>query len=443
MDLQRMKESIFEAIELNRNEIINIGRTVLMNPEMGYREFKTASLVKGIISGLTRDFTDSLAVTGVKAVLRGRSSRFKIAVLGELDAVLCPSHPYADKTTGAAHACGHNAQIASMLGTAIGLAKSGIMESLDGDVVFMAVPAEEFVELEYRQRLKDEGRISFLGGKQELIRIGAFDDIDMAMMVHCHSDTPGRKVFIYGTSTGFIGKSICFKGREAHAGGAPHEGLNALNAAMAALMCIHAQRETFRDEDQIRVHPIITKGGDLVNIVPADVRMETYVRGKTLQAVIEANKKVNRAIMGGAYAIGAEAEITEIPGYLPLNQDHTLSTLFENNIKPLVGKENITEGVDLPGSTDAGDLSSLIPVIHPTMGGFKGPVHSRHFEIADEDAAYILPAKAMAATIVDLLENGAGKAERIKREFSPQFTKDSYLKMWKQIINTGGNTHVE
>lgn len=179
------------------------------------------------------------------------------------------------------------------------------------------------------------------------------------MMVHSQANTPDKKVFLEGKSSGFIGKTVVYKGKEAHAGGAPHEGINALNAALISLMSINALRETFKDEDHIRVHPIITKGGDLVNIVPADVRMETYVRGKTVDAVIAANKKVNRALEAGAYVIGAQVEIKEFPGYLPLNQEPFMSKLFEDNIIPFVGKENIVQGVDMIGSTDIGDLSAI------------------------------------------------------------------------------------
>jgi len=434
MNKQELKKIVCDTIDKHRNEIIEIGKKVLMNPELGFKEIKTAETVKGVFSKLGLEYKDKLALTGVKAYMRGKNSKAKVAVMGEMDAVLCPMHPNADSNTGAAHSCGHNTQIAAMLGAAIGFVNSGAKEHLDGDVIFMAVPAEEFVELEYRERLKKDGKISFLGGKQELIHIGAFDDVDMAMMVHCQPNTPERKAWLMGGSTGFIGKTIRFKGKEAHAGGTPYLGINALNAAMAALMCIHAQRETFRDEDHIRVHPIITKGGDLVNIVPADVRMETFVRGRSMDAVVDANKKVNRAIKGAAYAIGAEATITEFPGYLPMVQDNELSDLFKSNTGQLIGEENIIEGIDMVGSTDIGDLCSIMPVIQPNIGGVTGDAHSQDYRIADEEAVYIIPAKAMAMTVVDLLWNGAEKASEIKKNFKPQFTKDSYLKFMDDIV---------
>lgn len=434
MDKERLKELVSKTIDEKREEIIGIGEQIFKNPELGFKENKTSALVKEVFKSLNLPYEENLAITGVKACAEGRSHDMKVAIMGELDAVVSPMHPCADPNTGAAHACGHNAQVAAMLGAAMGLKVSGALSELDGDVVFMAVPAEEFVELEYRERLRDDGEITFFGGKQEFIRIGAFDDIDMAMMVHSHAAEGGRKAFIAPASTGFIGKTVRYKGKEAHAGAVPHEGINALNAAMLGLMAIHVQRETFRDEDKIKVHPIITKGGDLVNIVPADVRMETYVRGKTIDAVVNANDKVNRALKAGAYAVGAEVEINEIPGYMPMEQNLEMNRLFAENIQKFIGKENVIEGVDLTGSTDAGDVSLIMPMLHPTIGGFLGNAHSKDFRISDPEMVYIIPAKAMAFTVVDLLFDNAKEAKQIKSNFKPAFTKDSYLEFWNKLL---------
>ena len=434
MDKEQLKEQVSKAIDEHRDEIIQIGEQIFNNPELGFKEHKTAALVKEVFKKLGLPYEENLAITGVKALAEGKKHDVKVAIMGELDAVVSPMHPCADPVTGAAHACGHNAQVASMLGAAMGLVYGNVLDKLAGDVAFMAVPAEEYVELEFRERLRDEGKIKFFGGKQEFIRIGAFDDIDMAMMVHSTGGVEDKKAFVYGGAIGFIGKTVRYKGKEAHAGAEPDKGINALNAAMLGLMAIHVQRETFRDEDQIRVHPIITKGGDLVNIVPADVRMETYVRGRNIDAVVSANEKVNRALKAGAYAVGAEVEINEIPGYLPLQQEATMGYLFAENIQGLIGKENIVEGVDLTGSTDAGDVSHIIPTLHPTVGGFAGNAHSKDFKIVDPDMAYVIPAKAMALTVVDLLFDDAKLAKDIKAKFKPKFTKESYLRFWDELI---------
>ncbi len=439
MTLEGMKQAVCAAIDENRDEIIEIGRKVYQSPELGFKEWKTAALVEKAFARLGLEYQKGLAITGVKSRLKGAQSGPCVAVLGELDAVVCPGHIFADPITGAAHACGHNAQIASMLGAAMGLTLSGVGAKLDGDTVFFAVPAEEFVEIEYRESLREKGLLSFLGGKQELIACGHFDDVDMAMMVHAQGNAPEATAYFSSSSSAFLGKSVVFSGKEAHAGGAPYLGINALNAASAALMLIHAQRETFRDDDGIRVHPIITKGGDLVNIVPADVRMETYVRGNTMEAVIDANRKVNRAIRGAAYAIGAKADIREAPGYLPLSQSAGMEELYAQNITSFVGAQNIKRRTNRGGSTDMGDISAIMPAIHPYMGGVSGNAHSKEYTIVNEEALYIYPAKAMAMTVVDLLSGGAQHAKSICEGFSPAFSRSSYVEFWQNIVKDEGN----
>lgn len=425
MNKQQLKNRVCQIIDENADKIIAIGEKIYANPEMGFREIKTAEVVKQVFEELSIPYRYGLAETGVKGMLKGAESKATVAVIGEMDAVSCSSHPDADIVTGAAHACGHHAQIASMLGCAFGL--SAIASGLDGDVCFFAVPAEEFVEIEYRSALKDKGRIGLLGGKQELIRLGEFDDIDMAMMVHAQGNCSGSDVYIGGGSTGFVAKKINFIGKAAHAGGAPHEGVNALNAAMAAMMCIHTMRETFRDEDKIRVHPIITNGGELVNVVPSLVTMETYVRGATPSAIKDASDKVDRAIRGACYAIGAECEIVNYKGYMPLSQAEPLSVIFEDNAVNLVGASSVHRGVDMVGSTDMGDLGHIMPIIQPTVGGFNGSLHAKEFSVADKQAAYVTPAKLMAMTVIDLLGEGAEAALEIKKKCPPAMTKEEYL----------------
>lgn len=431
MNIEELKLKTIQTIDENRDKIISIADEIFSNPELGFKEYKTSQLVKDIFTELDIDFQDNFAITGVKGYKKGKSSEIKVAILGELDAVVCPLHPNANDLTGAAHSCGHNSQIAAMLGSAMGLILSGTMSQLDGDVSFIAVPAEEYVELEYRQKLKQEGKITFFGGKQEMILHGVLDDIDMGMMVHSHAQVEDKKILTFCESSGFVGKIIKYTGKEAHAGAVPHEGVNALNAAMLGLMGIHAQRETFKEADRIRIHPIITNGGDMVNIVPADVRIETYVRGRNMDGILDASKKVNRALKAGADAIGATVEITEIPGYLPLVQDENLNSIVSNNASDLIGEENILKGYELMGATDAGDISSIIPFIHFSSGGYKGVAHSKDFMVCDPDAAYIIPAKCMAMTIIDLLYDKGKLAKKTIKEYKPLYNKEEYLNIWK------------
>ena len=428
MTKQQIKQQVLEQIDRQSEWIIQIGDTIFSNPELGFREHKTAKLTADVLSGLGLGCRENLAVTGVMATA-GNSPGPRVMVMGELDAVVCPLHPQADPQTGAAHTCGHNAQIAAMLGAAIGL--TPFMEHLSGQAVFAAVPAEEYVELEYRERLREQGVIQLFGGKQEFIRLGLLDDVDMGMMVHSHAGITERKFLLGCDSSGFLGKLIQFSGKEAHAGAEPFAGINALNAAALSLLAIHAQRETFKESDRIRVHPIITKGGDLVNIVPADVRMETYVRARSIEAVMDASAKVDRALQGSAMSIGAQVRITDMPGYLPLQQSQPLNALFAENAADVLGDGANLYGYELMGSTDAGDLCSVMPFIHVSTGGFGGTAHSRDFAIVDPEMAYVIPAKVMALTVIDLLCDGADAAKAIKAGFKPRFDKQGYVDFWQ------------
>lgn len=413
-------------------------------PELGFREERTAARVAGFLGDLGLPVRTGLALTGVKAVATGGGTWTPspespstrppcVAVLGELDAVVCPAHAAADAATGAAHACGHHAQLAVMAGAAIGLTAPGVLDALAGSVAFMAVPAEEYVEIEYRLRLRREGKIEFLGGKPELLRLGEFDDVDMAILVHA-GGLPGSTMAVGGTSNGFIAKSVRYIGREAHAGASPWLGANALSSAMLALSAINALRETFEDEKSIRVHPIITKGGDLVNIIPADVRLETYVRGRNLQAIKEVSARVDRAFEAGALAIGTKVEIEDLPGFLPMLTDPGLAHLFRRNLEDLAGIESVTEGRHMAGSTDMGDLSHVMPALHPYGAGVTGRPHSPDFAVSDPDRAYVLPAQAVALTVIDLLADGAREAENVRRTYRAPMTRDEYVELARSLF---------
>jgi len=256
------------------------------------------------------------------------------------------------------------------------------------------------------------------------------------MLTHLASfDDPAKKAGIGGSNNGFIGKNIFFKGKEAHSGGAPEKGVNALKAAMLGLTAIDMQRETFKESDTIRIHPIITKGGDLVNIVPADVRVETYVRGKTVPAIIEACKKVDRSLKAGALAFGAEVDIRTLPGYLPNSNEPNIMELHRKNLATLVGEDGVRVTDDhSTGSTDMGDISAIMPALQPYSGGVTGQGHTKDYVIVDPYTAYVVPAKAMAMTAIDLLANGASEGLRIKSEYKPLFNKESYLKMWEDAV---------
>ena len=435
-DVRDLKERVSRCIEAHRQEIIAIGEDIRVHPEMGFKEHRTAAIVAAHLARLGIPHETGIALTGVKGKLAGRSGGVTIAYLGELDSVLVRDHPDADPVTGAAHACGHNAQIANLIALAYGLAESGVMADLDGSITLMAVPAEEYVELEYRLGLKQAGKIEFLGGKPEMIRLGAFDDVQMTLMTHQASREEKGTFSVGGLCNGCVVKRVHYAGKAAHAGAAPYEGINALKAATVALQAIDANRETFKDEDHIRVHPIITKGGELVNVVPSDVRLETYVRGASVEAIKAAALKVDRCLKAGVMALGATVHIETLPGYLPKLLHQDLAQVYKENAISLVGEEGWWEHAFGGGSTDMGDVSHIMPAIETSANGCRGTGHGADYHIADPDVAYIAPAKVAAMTLIDLLADGAARAQKILQDFKPAMTKAEYLSFMREMAQS-------
>ncbi|HEV8437249.1 MAG TPA: amidohydrolase [Methylomirabilota bacterium] len=428
-----IKRAVCEAIDRQSERIIALGETIRRQPELGFKEFKTARLVEETFSSLGLSPRSGLALTGVRAEANGSKEGPTFALLGELDGLVVAGHPIADPQTGAAHACGHNAQIAGLLGAAMGLLGAKALTHLAGRVVFFAVPAEEYGDVEWRVQQARAGKLEFLGGKPELLRLGHFDDVDLAMMIHTTSQPEMKKAGVSASNNGCIVKTARYIGRASHAGGAPHLGVNALYAANIGLMAINAIRETFKDDDSIRVHPIITRGGSQVNVIPADVRIETYVRGKTVQAILDANRRVDRALRAGALALGAQVEIETLPGYLPLFNHAGMAQHFKANATALYGADQVTEAGHRSGSTDMGDISHVMPTLHPYMGGASGSGHGADFLIVDPRLAYVEPAKQLALMAIDMLWGDAGAAREILKSWKPRMTKEEYLSFQRGV----------
>ena len=427
MAFSDIEKSVLNAIDKNSEKIIAIGKSVLEKPELGYKEFETSDLVKKCFEDLCLEVKEGIAYTGVKATL-GNNDGFNVCIIGELDSIVCGEHPYANPKTLASHACGHNVQIANLLGAAIGLAQSGIIDNLGGKITFMATPAEEYIELDYRKSLRDEGKIKFFGGKQQLIYEGEFDDVDAAIMVHARPEAPEKLVCLDANSVGFVMKSITFHGKSVHAA-KPYDGVNALNAAALAILGIHTCRERFREEDNIKVHFIVTSGGDVVNVVPDKVTLECQVRANNTPAMMKASDDVDAAIKGAAMMVGAQVDIETIVGYQPFNQSIELGKVFESVSEEFMDKEFIRHDINMTGSSDIGDVSYLLPTIQPMVGGFTGQLHAKEFCVSDDYTAYVLPAKLMALTAVRLLENDAKLGKEIKNNFKPLMTKEEYIKL--------------
>ncbi|MDR1863292.1 MAG: peptidase dimerization domain-containing protein [Treponema sp.] len=241
-----------------------------------------------------------------------------------------------------------------------------------------------------------------------------------------------------GSSNGFVSKVIRILGKAAHAAGAPHLGINALNAAALGNTALQYQRETFKDQDSIRVHPIITRGGDLVNVIPDEVVIEALVREKTADAILDAGRKTDRAYKAGADALGAGYEIETMPGYLPRIPAAAHPALLEVAKLAAPGKEIKESDINRHSavSTDVGDIQHIQPVLSFHTGGTRGAYHSPAFEVIDEEEAYIITAKIFALGAFRLLKDQAEVAVEIKKSFKPIFTKDQYIEFMESLIHT-------
>jgi amidohydrolase len=431
-----LKRQVCETIDQHADAIITIGETIRHHPELGFKEFRTAALVADTLRTLGVPHTTGLAHTGVKGELTGRASGPTVALLGELDGLVVDGHPLADADTGAAHACGHNAQITGVLGATLALVETGAMQHLAGRVVPFAVPAEEYGDIAWRLEQVRAGTLEFLGGKPELVSLGHFDDIDMAMLIHTTSRPEDKLAGVAVSNNGCVVKTVRYSGRAAHAGSAPHLGINALYAANIALTAINALRETFHERDTIRVHPIITQGGQQVNVIPGEVRLEMYVRGRTIEAILDANAKVDRALRAGALALGAQVDITTLPGYMPLTNHAQLREIFRRNSETLVGAEHYTTIGHRTGSTDMGDLSQIMPATQGYIGGATGTGHGADYDIADPHLTYLGKAKVLAMSAIDLLWDDAHEARAILAAYSPAMSKDEYLGLQRSMNRT-------
>lgn len=433
MNKEEWKKRCLKVIDSHKNEIINLGDEIYKTPELGYKEFQTTETIKKAFSRLSADVKTKIAYTGCKITAQSEKEGPTVAIMGELDSVACDQHPDANEL-GNVHACGHNVQLANLYGCALGIIESGVLEALSGKVDFVAIPAEECVDYEYRGGLMKEGKISYVGGKQEYLHRGGLDDTDMVLQSHMMPLEEPQSCVLDTKANGFVSKIVKFIGTAAHAGFEPDKGINALNMAELAMNNIHALRETFRDEDKVRVSMVINEGGGLVNVVPSLVVMEIMVRAFTVDAITEASNKVNRALKAAAYALGGKVEINEMMGYLPLKTMPQLSEIYKNNMQSYAGasEDSFVKQFDTAGSTDLGDISQILPCMHVWMAGVSGGLHTKDYKIADVEKAYILPAKMLALSIIDLLYEDAKEARKVIEEFKPHYTKEEYFAFMEQ-----------
>ncbi|MDD4098347.1 MAG: amidohydrolase [Lentisphaeria bacterium] len=420
--IDTVKAAVLKAIDARRDDILALGEFFWKNPEAGFREYKTSAKAVATLRSLGLSVQEKLALTGFRADLAGSSPGPTVAVLGELDALLLPTHPECDSSTGAVHACGHQAHITALLGVAFGLVESGAMASLAGRVSFIGTPAEECIEFEHRLQMMAAGKIQALGGKSELIRRGAFDGVDIAIMHH--ATTKG-----YGVNdhNGFVMKTVKFRGRSCHAAG-PGNGVNAFHAATLAVNALGMIRETFSRNRTIRVHGIMTGGGDVVNIIPDSCKMEYMIRADKMEEIKVVSAQFDKVMAGAAVAVGAEVEIRTVCGYMPLADDEALFDLYKAAVKKVAPSwdKPVGRGFSM-GSTDMGDVGYIMPAIHGAAPGMKGTGHGIDFTVDDPVKLYLGNAKLAALMVVDLLYGQAETGRKVAARRDGKMTVQEYI----------------
>lgn len=404
------------------DELAGLSEQLRDTPELGFAETRTAETVTRWLTrhGLT---CAPVAGTGLRADLHGAGPGPTIALLGELDAVHVPTHPDADPRTGAAHACGHHASLAAACGAAVAVAAA--LPQLSGRVVFLGTPAEEVRPDDGVAPPSDR---EFATGKPELIRLGCFDDVDLALMVHTGREA-GPRFSVGDTLNGAVRVHAVFRGTSAHSGSSPWLGVDAARAARFAMDAVDAQRDRFPDDETVRIAQRMAPGRAALGATPAQAEVDVLVRARTLDTLRTAVERIDRALYAGAVALGAGLSRTTELVYAPHRSSAALDDLVQANATAVVGEDGLARGRHLGACSDIGDLSLLMPVSHPYASGAVGQHHGPAYRVVDHDQATVEPAAYLAMTVVDLLGDDARLAREVVDAEPGRLTRDDYLRL--------------
>jgi len=386
-EAEALKTRVQEYVDANAARLIEISHTIHAHPEIAFEEYESMALLSGAIEEAGFDVTRGVAgldTAFVAAAACGRPGP-AIAFLSEYDAL-----------PAIGHACGHNIIATAGLGAA--LATYSVRNELAGELYLIGTPAEEGG-----------------GGKVIMVERGVFDGLDAAMMIH-----PGTKAMVARGSIASNSLEFEFFGTPSHAAAAPDMGVNALDACIQTFNNINALRQHLTPD--VRIHGIITHGGDAVNVVPAYTSAKFSVRAADSDTSFEVVDKVIRCAQAGALAAGAEFRYKHKMHYANRIPNPTMANLFADNIRGL--GENVVEPLpnERMGSSDMGNVSQTVPSIHPYVVIADPDVRGHTPEFADAaasergDAALLRAAKAMAMTAVDLLAQPE-LLEQAKAEF--------------------------
>jgi amidohydrolase len=386
------KELIYKQADNIAESLFEINDWMYHNPELGHQEFGAAEKLANILK--EHGFEVEFPYGGLETAFRAEYSTGKpgptIAILAEYDAL-----------PGIGHGCGHNVIATGAVGGAIALKNA--MEELPGKLVLMGCPAEE-------------GVVDNAGGKVILVENGSFKDIDAAIMFH-----PSTGQHRLGTSSNArYAMEIVFKGKTSHAAGAPHEGINALDAAIQTFNGFNALRQHVKPD--VRIHGVITEGGKAPNIVPDRAVIRMYVRSIDADYLEEVVEKVKNCAKAGALAAGAEVEMRQTANtYKNMVNNQVLSGLFKDNIEAL-GESILPPAEHGAGSTDMADVSQELPGIHPYISISSKKLNGHSTDLADATVSeeghrgIVIGAKTLAGVAYDLFTNDEYLA-KAKAEF--------------------------
>jgi amidohydrolase len=381
-----LKASVIAKVEAQRQQLRDLSLKIHSNPELGFQEVKAAAWLMQYLE--KNGFTVQRGICELETAFRGSYGEGKpaIALVAEYDAL-----PHLG------HACGHNLIAGGSVGAAV--AAKEAVDQWGGSVQVIGTPAEELY-----------------GGKVIMAKRGAFDSLDVAMMVH-----PGSHNAAVTPALACIALEVEFFGRAAHAAGHPEAGINALEAMLLSFAAINSLRQHIKDK--ARIHGIITDGGDAANVVPAHSAGNFLVRAEDDAYLDELKEKVLDCFVSGATATGARLEYRwGETRYAPMRNNITLAKLFRQNMESLGRRMPLYDPDRSFGSTDMGNVSQVVPGIHPGVAIVSPEVvnHSPEFALAAASEAGIEgmldAAKAMAMTIVDLIASPETAAQ-VKREF--------------------------
>lgn len=369
-------------------EIKEVADRIYRNPELGYKETETKQTVVEFLKRKNPGIQlEEFSTTGIKTSL-GEGKPLHIAFIAELDAVYAPTHMHANKTTGAAHNCGHYTQVAIALALYTYLLETRLYETFDFQLSFIFVPAEEYLDLAYRAELIAKNEITHYGGKPEAMKLGVFDDIDLGICVHAMGgEFPERTIETNCDLAGFLYKKYKFIGKATHAGFDPFSAKNAYNMSTLFNVALGLARQQLKDEENVRINPIVMDSDMSTNVIPNHITVGTDLRTKTVEYMKEVAEKIDAAAIGSSQALQGEVEVSTQMGYLPFVQDRYLSEFVK---KAFVANNEITgirDNNPISAAGDIGDLSYMMPCIQIGYSGFTGTIHGDDF--IDTDPEYI------------------------------------------------------